>query len=369
MIVYTSITKNYLPKARVLAKSLKKYHPDWHFAVIISDSLPQNFNLLAEPFDEVVTIDMLPLSNLQAWTFGHDLVELCTAVKGPAAKLFASRTGVEMIMYLDPDIKVFSSLNGLIQTLNQGADILLTPHLLHIESNYEAILDNELSVLKHGIFNLGFFAAKTKGEGLKFINWWSDRLELFCLNDIPNGLFTDQKWCDEAPAFFEKLHIVRDTGCNVATWNIAHRPLSISIDGKLMAGDVLLKFYHFTGYDSGAGAQMLNKYAGDKEVAQEVWTQYQNDIVDEGHAKAGGSDWQLGFFEGGELIPKEARRLYRNNIDLQVKYPNPYSIDESSFYAYWKSLINNHQEIHQVTKHSLIFRILRKIKREIFKPS
>jgi hypothetical protein len=32
MIVYTSITLNYLPKAKILAKSLKQFHPDWEIS-------------------------------------------------------------------------------------------------------------------------------------------------------------------------------------------------------------------------------------------------------------------------------------------------------------------------------------------------
>jgi hypothetical protein len=363
MLVYTSITKNYLPKARILAKSVKKYHPDWFFVVIVSDALPESFNLNSEPFDEVVTLDLLPIENWRSWAYGHDLVELCTAVKGPAAKMFAARPGVERIMYLDPDIKVFSSLRDLESELTKGNDILLTPHLLHIETEMEGICDNELSVLKHGIFNLGFFAATTSGEGLKFIHWWSDRLEQFCLNDIPNGLFTDQKWCDEAPAFFEKLHIVRDLGCNVATWNIAHRPLSKNHDGQYFAGEDPLKFYHFTGYDSGAGAQMLNKYAESMSIAHEVWEGYQADLIREGHESEEDSSWSLAFFEDGTPIDKQARRFYRSRLDLKSAFPNPYSVDEPSFRSWWADELKSRDPIFIHPPKSIIRRALSKTKR------
>jgi hypothetical protein len=33
MLVFTSVTKSYLPKARVLAKSIKRFHPDWTFVL------------------------------------------------------------------------------------------------------------------------------------------------------------------------------------------------------------------------------------------------------------------------------------------------------------------------------------------------
>lgn len=363
MLVYTSITKNYLPKARILAKSLKRFHPDWHFAVIISDFLPDNFYLKDEPFDEVVTLDQLPLENWRAWSFGHDLVELCTAVKGPAAKMFAGRHGVTSIMYLDPDIKVFSSLDGLKSLLDNGHEILLTPHLLHIEKDLDSICDNELSVLKHGIFNLGFFAAKTIGEGLQFINWWSDRLELFCLNDIPNGLFTDQKWCDEAPAFFEKLCIVRDKGCNVATWNIAHRPITKSGEGQYLAGNEVLKFYHFTGYDSGAGAQMLRKYAGNMDSAIQMWDEYFAELVKEGQLSGSDSGWSFACYDDGESIDKNIRRLYRNRADLKSAFPNPYSTNEPSLKSWYRAELKNDQEKSKEPPKRLIVRALNKMSR------
>ena len=83
MLVYTSVTKSYLPKARVLAKSVKHFHPDWTFVLLYSDDLPVGFDLKQEPFDEVLTIEQLGIPNWKAWVFGHAVVELCTAVKGP----------------------------------------------------------------------------------------------------------------------------------------------------------------------------------------------------------------------------------------------------------------------------------------------
>ena len=59
MLVYTSVTKSYIPKARVLARSVKRFHPDWSFQLVLSDNLPTRFDLANEPFDGVLTIDQL----------------------------------------------------------------------------------------------------------------------------------------------------------------------------------------------------------------------------------------------------------------------------------------------------------------------
>lgn len=335
MLVYTSVTKSYLPKARVLAKSVKHFHPDWTFVLLYSDDLPVGFDLKHEPFDEVLTIDQLGLPGWKAWAFGHAVVELCTAVKGPAAELLAQRPNVDKIMYIDPDIKVFNSLSTLDVLLDQH-EILLTPHLLDAETDIAAIQDNEISALKHGIYNLGFFAARTSGQGLDFIRWWAERLRLFCRADIPNGLFTDQRWCDLAPAFFSGLHIVRDRGCNVATWNIAHRPLSKDEAGMFFVADVPLRFYHFTSYDNGDGMGMLMKYASSQMIAHELWDTYGKDLLAEGQKDERYKGWYYGQFVNGESIPLEARKLYQTRPDVQEAFPDPYSVAEPCFLSWWK---------------------------------
>lgn len=335
MLVYTSITKSYLPKARVLAKSLKKYHPDWKFVVVFSDDFPSGFDIKNEPFDEILTIDKLGIPDWRSWAFCHDVVELCTAVKGPAGIVFAQREDVDRIMYIDPDIKIFNSLSPLNEQLDVY-DILLTPHLLDAENDHESIVANEITALKYGVYNLGFFAAKTSGQGLEFIKWWAERLRYYCRDDIPNGLFTDQRWCDLAPAIFSGLGIVRDRGCNVATWNIRHRKINKN-NGVYFAGDVPLRFYHFTGYDSGAGISTLLRYAPDQGIARELWQEYGNEIVSEGHGDPRYKGWRYHQFENGEAIPIEVRRLYAGRSDLLKAFPDPYSVVEPSFLSWLKS--------------------------------
>jgi len=335
MLVYTSVTKSYVPKARVLARSLKHFHPDWTFVLLFSDSFPKDFDIGTEPFDEILTIDQLGLSDWKKWAFAHTVVELCTAVKGPAAELLAKRNGIDKIMYLDPDVQVFNSLAGLESQLDQH-DVLLTPHLLDAERDVDAIRTNEINALKFGVYNLGFFAAKTSGQGLEFIQWWAERLRLFCRDDIPSGLFTDQRWCDLAPALFSRLAIVRDRGCNVATWNIGHRVLSKDGAGIFFAGGVPLRFYHFTGYDSGAGISTLRHYAPEQKVAHELWERYERALVSEGHGSARYEGWKYGCFENGEPIDRELRRLYAVRPDLQRAFPDPFSTSEPCLLNWWK---------------------------------
>ena len=163
MHIFTSISLNYLPKARILATSVKRFHPDCTFHLLISDRLSsknkliEEIKLTQEPFDRIVWIDDLDINNIYGWIFKHSIVEICTAVKGPFLQQLI-REGAEKIIYLDPDTVVFNTLDPLISLLDDHA-ILLTPHLLEYSDYDQSILDNEImGVMRHGIFNLGFFS-------------------------------------------------------------------------------------------------------------------------------------------------------------------------------------------------------------------
>ena len=331
MDVFTSITLNYLPKARVLASSLKKFHPDWMFYVVISDKLDPRYNwketinLDEEPFDEIIWAEELGIADFDSWLFKHSVVEISTAVKGPTFQKFAEEKPGKLL-YLDPDIAVFNDLSFLEEKLDDSA-ILLTPHLLSPQIDRRAILDNEInSALLHGVFNLGFLAVNSeKSEGYNFSHWWADRLIHYCYDDKENGLFTDQKWCDLVPCFFDDYYVIRDPGYNVASWNLSLRNIKINDSGTIFINDKYpLKFYHFTGFDSGAGHLMTQVYSQGNIVVDEIWAWYRRQLTAFQQEEAFSMKWFYDYYTDGEKIPREARILYRRRYDLETAFPHPF---------------------------------------------
>lgn len=336
MDVFTSIALNYLPKARLLASSVKKKHPDWTFHLCICDRMPADtpVDFSEALFDNIIWIEDLPIENLDGWIFKHSIVEICTAVKGTVIHQLLEQ-GAEKVIYLDPDIAVFNALTD-IENLLDDYPIVLTPHNFNMEEELEAIADNEIGPLKHGVFNLGFVALNNTEEGLRFASWWKDRLIHFCYDDIPNGLFTDQKWCDLAPVFFENLHILRDPGANVASWNLSRRRLKISNEGVILVNNSPLKFFHFTGFDSGSGEIMTRKYASGNPVVYEIWNWYKAQLAKQDHDSVSQINWVFGTFQNGEKIPQIARDLYRHHPGIQATFPHPFDTsDDESFYSWF----------------------------------
>jgi hypothetical protein len=322
---FTSASYAYLDRVGVLVETLRRHHPEWVFWLCLVDSEPPGFSvdLGKMGIDEVVRITDFQVPNLAAFLFMHDVVELCTAAKGlMLCKLLD--LGAAKVVYLDPDIAVMNSLSDL-EGLLDDYDALLTPHQLAPDWDTQAIIDNEIGSLKHGIYNLGFLAVSSRAEGKRFASWWRDRLMNFCFDDIPNGLFTDQRGCDLAPAFFPSAHIIRDPGYNVASWNLSRRPISIGEDGVIRAAGRPLRFFHFTKV-TWVGEVMLERYAGGQIEVFELLAWYRHRLA--AHAVAGLPErwWRYGAYADGTPIPREHRRLYRDRSDLHERFPDPFEV-------------------------------------------
>lgn len=346
MHFFTSITTNYLPKARILAKSVNRYCPDSQFTLVIADKLPQDFNFDNEPFDQILFIDDLniPVDNLKQWIFKHSVVELCTAIKGQAFCLLLEQASHDKVIYMDPDTVVFSNLSDLEKRLEEHS-VVLTPHLTEPEKTTRGIMDNEVCALQHGTYNLGFLAIKNTTEGLKFARWWRDRLIDYCYDDIPNGLFTDQKWANLAPAFFDDIYIERNPGYNVATWNLSNR-IIMKKGNEYHVNGYPLMFYHFSGFDSGAQEAMLNVY-GSSNAAFELRKWYIEALKSEGQSTLGETPVVYDYFSNGETITKMHRYVMRTRQDVSESFKDkdPFIAESPNSYYEWfkgeiESIIN-----------------------------
>ncbi|MBU6500172.1 MAG: hypothetical protein KGQ40_16730 [Rhodospirillales bacterium] len=320
-ICFTSFTLSYLARARVLARSVKRAHPDWAMWALLVDVPPGDLAADAlEPFDAVVRADGLGIAGFSGWMFRHDLVEACTAVKAPMLERLLA-AGAEKVIYLDPDIAVFHPLSAIEQRLD-GASIVLTPHQLAPNESEMALRDNELTSLQYGVFNLGFLGVRNDQAGRDFARWWSAMTARACYDDVEAGLFTDQKYCDLVPGLFGGVHIERDPGCNVASWNLSRRRLEYDAAGRLRVNGAALLFYHFTKID-GVGAAMTERYAQDDLAVYDLLNWYRRAVRDE--TVAGLGAWYYGFFESGAAIPRAARLVWRARADLWARFEDPFA--------------------------------------------
>lgn len=327
---YTSVSFSYLDRARVLAETIRKHHPDWTIWLLLSDEPPEGFrfDVRDEQFDYAVYVSELGIDNWKQWIFGHDVVELCTAVKGPMLCRLLDE-GADAVIYLDPDTALFAPLDDVVERLDSSS-VVLTPHLIERESTLTGVRDNEIGSLKHGVYNLGFVAVRNDKNGKEFAEWWRDRLLMFCHDDVPNGLFTDQRWCDLVPALFDSVNVLRNPGYNVASWNLATRPIGLHRDGSITAGPVPLRFFHFTKV-SGPGEAMLERYSFGSSEVFELLRWYRGRLAYHHPENLPANWWKYGRYSDGTGVPRAHRLIWRERTDLHASFPDPFAAAEDGF--------------------------------------
>ena len=310
--VFTSCNLYYLDRALVLADSIKKNDKDIDFYLMLSDFVDQEYfkNSCFESIDFVVDPCDVGIPGFNSWCFQYDVIEMCTAVKGYCLKYLLNK-GYDNVIYLDPDIACFNSLKFLFDELKKYS-IILTPHQLEPAKDLSSVKDHELAAHKYGIYNLGFVGVSSTDEGNAFADWWSLRLRDYCLDDIPNGMFTDQKWCDAVPSYFQSFKIIRHYGCNVASWNLRERRIVIEKENIYINSKYKLIFYHFTKYFK-EGRLQTSKHAQTTDTIS-IWHWYGRDIERvRGLIPSPPKTNKYDYYNDGSPISTQERRLYRSD--------------------------------------------------------
>jgi hypothetical protein len=313
----------------LLSKSLRRAHPDWSIQAILVDEGPAETDmaLLQDAFDGILEWSDLGIPNAKSWLFKHDVVEACTAVKAHAMLRLMER--FDKVIYLDPDIAVFHPLNDLLNILDHHS-IVLTPHQTDPNLSFRSVHDNEMASLRYGVFNLGFIAVRADKEGRRFADWWASHLYRACYDDLPNGVFTDQKCCDLVPALFKRVYIQRDPGYNVASWNLSNRSIKILHGGSIEVNAHPLRFFHFTKI-GGDGELMVKRYAGDNLAVFELWEWYRRQLEMFSVDWINQRSWAFGTFHNGRPISRSLRILFRLRHDLQTVFNDPFDASPGGF--------------------------------------
>lgn len=238
----TIVSSNYLPQAEILIDSFKNHHPDDQFHLLLTDV----FEIVESTTGGVKywvpeQIGILP-EDLLRMRKSYDVVEFATSLK-PFLLSHLLNTGLSEVTYLDPDIKIYSHIDSLINE-QIGSVIALTPHRL-TPSKVETVRELEKVFLKYGTFNLGFISVKNDVKSEEFLIWWQEHLFRDSTRRPISEVFTDQKWIDLVPSFF-KYNIVNDFGFNVAPWNLDERKLSYELGELTVNSTSKVKFVHFS---------------------------------------------------------------------------------------------------------------------------
>lgn len=242
---FTICANNYLAHAKTLAVSFKKHHPDKKFVIAILDVPNNAIDYEALGADEVLWLPEVLSDLIEELQGQYGIAELCTVVKPELFQYFFNK-GFSQLLYIDPDIKVFSPFKEVFAALKTH-QMVLTPHICSPTGEVGHPQDKDL--MRTGIYNLGFLAVKNTPEIVSFIHWWDKRVKAYGYHDLKKGYFYDQIWLGYGPAFLDKVYVLRHLGYNVANWNLHER--QIIKDGNTYVvnhENFPLRFFHYSHY-------------------------------------------------------------------------------------------------------------------------
>jgi hypothetical protein len=310
----TIVSPNYIAYARTLSASYLAQHPGHSFYVlIVADLEPHDRRAFeGEAFTPVMLFE-IGLEDLRAQGMKYDILELNTNVKPTFMKYLLKKFELEKLVYLDPDIFVYSRLTPVFEAL-ETANAVLTPHITSplLEDGKRP---NEQDYLYNGTYNLGFIGVRRGEETNRILSWWERRCLDSGFSEGRTGLFVDQKWMNLAPGLFNGVSILKHPGCNMAYWNLHERILNQTAEGGYVVNaDAPLCFFHFSGIevtDPGMLSKNTDRFRlADRPDLQTIFAEYKAAVVKVKNSAAEDIPYGFDRFSDGTVVTRLARRIY-----------------------------------------------------------
>lgn len=126
--LFTICSNNYMPAARVLMDSVARLHPEFQLFIGLADKMVDWDGLYDGPAS-IIEADTLNIPDFQTFSFQYDIMEFNTAIKPFLMEHLLVDQGFDRVFYFDPDILLLNRLDLLLAHFDEGASLLLTPHL------------------------------------------------------------------------------------------------------------------------------------------------------------------------------------------------------------------------------------------------
>lgn len=206
-------TKSHLPLMRTLAESARR-HFAGRICLLLIDS--DDASLLPDGTTLVRLRDVIDPAAWREMAARYNVLEQCCALK-PFLMRYLARKEKRPVIYLDADAYLLAPLQPLLPRRSDFS-VFLTPHLLYPLSGDRHA--EEIGILRVGAYNAGMVGVGSGREGARFLDWWADRAFRYAYELREQGIFTDQRWLDFVPSFFQGVVISRNAGLNVGHWRV-----------------------------------------------------------------------------------------------------------------------------------------------------
>jgi glycosyltransferase involved in cell wall biosynthesis len=316
--IITIVSSNYLHFARTLMQSVAGQHPEADRYCLVVDRDSSHARKLSSEF-QVLEIGEIGLPDGDDFLFQYNILELNTAVKPWAIDSLFDR-GYKHVIYIDPDIVLFRPLEEVTRAFTDGAEIVLTPHLLSPVT--DELKPDELDIRRAGTYNLGFCALAASVNTKELLAWWQGKLRRECVIAHDKGIFVDQSWMDLVPGLFENVFILRHPGYNVAYWNLAQRLIDRRSEEITVNGFPLV-FFHFSGMDPNS-PQSISKHQNRFVIEQlppatvALVKDYCAKVIANGLEHYRKIPYSFNSYADGRPVSDAERTVFRLNDDIRL---------------------------------------------------
>ncbi len=339
LTVCTIVTRQYLPRALVLAGSFLDHHRGGTAVVLVLDGHDRPTGTMNDGVRTLLLSDLgVDARELGRMAGSYDSAEMAAALK-PRLLQHLLQTH-KSILYLTADAKVYAPLDE-IDRLTTSHDIVLAPRTT-VPLPYDGRGAGPLQLLRAGPYSDGFCAVgRRSGEVLA---WWSEQSR----PDAGTGEACPpealRRLVDLMPVFFD-TGITTDPGCSASFWNLHGRELTWNGSGYEVDG-APLRWFVFDGFDT-ARPHLLSKHQGEsprlllseRAALRRLCGEYRDDLRDAGDSSPGPrGGWE--YLPSGLRLTSRIRSIFRTELarakgDPRREPPSPIDPDCPERFVDW----------------------------------
>ena len=290
MRVLTIATLDSLPRARVLARSLRAHQPDWtHEVVLVAGQEVVAATAEADRSLDVHAADSELDLDVEALLALHDEHELI-ALLAPALLAHSSKCVSEPVLHLPSTVWVLADLQPIESALSSHS-VLLAPRVT-AELPEDGLEPSPSQLDRAGRMDETIIGVDGSPESRRFLEWWSDHVEqaLGSLDARQSGdRPEDRPWLSRflelAPARFSSA-VLDEPGCNLSLWNLHRGTLQAGAERVSVDGRWPLRFLHLPGFEpdhpSRLAADASRARVSRSPALHELCERYAQELLDAG---------------------------------------------------------------------------------------
>lgn len=233
----TYFDRNYLFKGLALYRSLVEHCRSFRLWILCCDE--DTYDILGAmrlPMVERIRLTDFEDEALRAVKGSRTPVEyLWTVTPSLPLALLRENPSLTHLAYLDADLYFFDDPRPIYDELGDRAVLIIghrfPPDRRHLERT-------------SGIYNVGMLIFRNDADGRAVLRWWRERCLEECSYRDEGGTCGDQKYLDDWPVRFPRVHVLKHKGANLAPWNIEGFATASDHGRVRVEGDPLI-FYHF----------------------------------------------------------------------------------------------------------------------------